>query len=264
MTDIGQILREKREARKLTPAEVENEIKLASSSVEAIEANDFDVFPNRVYARAAVRDYANYLAVEPAPLLERLNEIFDGKKPRTPAEPEASEAEAPDAAPEEPEAPEAGGCSGMGKLILTFVVFLLLALLCYGVSRFSGGAADTDKAAPDRTAAKPAPEPATAAEPAAPAPRKYAEGVFVSVKTFAYYPTTRIRIVVDDVVKYNQGTGPAACLEYSGKRYVKVYTDNSDHIQIRVNGRLEDNMGAPGRPVTKFYQVNTPETRPAE
>ncbi|MBP5274788.1 MAG: hypothetical protein ILO36_07620, partial [Abditibacteriota bacterium] len=170
------------------------------------------------------------------------------------AGPETEYAALPEEAP--------AGWSGMGRLLITFLVFIILSLVCYGVYRSSG------------PAPKPVPEPAAPAvinEPSVPEakapekqPQKYAEGVFVSVKTFTWYPRTVIRIVVDDVVKYNQDTGPGACLEYTGKNYVKVYTDNGDHIQIRVNGRLEDSMGSPGKPVTKYYQVNTPETRPAE
>ncbi|MBO4548089.1 MAG: helix-turn-helix domain-containing protein [Abditibacteriota bacterium] len=257
MTDIGEILREKREARGLSAEEAEAETKLAAGSIRAVEDNRFDGFRNKVYARAFVRDYANYLAVDPKPLLDRLDEIY-----APPAE--AAEEPEEDAPEEIPALPEKNA-PGLDRVVISFAVFLLLALICYGVSRYNRPSSPA-----------PAPEPAVSLQtepgppsvPEAPAQpetaKKYAEGVTVSVKTFAWYPATHLRIVVDGVVKYNQSTGPAACLEYTGKTYVKIYTDNSDHIQIRVNGRLEDSMGAPGKPVTKYYQVNTPETRPAE
>ncbi|MBR4749018.1 MAG: helix-turn-helix domain-containing protein [Abditibacteriota bacterium] len=256
MTDIGQILREKREARGLSAEEAEAETRLAADSIRAVEDNRFDEFKNKVYARAFVRDYANFLAVDPKPLLDRLDEIYAPPQEAAEEREEGAREEYPEPLPEK-------SAPGLDRVVISFAVFLLLALICYGVSRYtrqSPTAPAPEPGSPAVTAVQPEP-----AVPAQPEPvKKYAEGVSVSVKTFAWYPATQLRIVVDGVVKYNQSTGPASCLEYTGKTYVKIYTDNSDHIQIRVNGRLEDSMGAPGKPVTKYYQVNTPETRPAE
>ncbi|MGC8862411.1 MAG: helix-turn-helix domain-containing protein, partial [Armatimonadota bacterium] len=71
---IGDVLRAKREDRGLSFDEVHEATKITPENLAALEENRFDVFANKVYARAFLRDYANFLGLDSALLLARYEE----------------------------------------------------------------------------------------------------------------------------------------------------------------------------------------------
>ncbi|MBB4012480.1 helix-turn-helix domain-containing protein [Niveibacterium umoris] len=70
----GVALRHAREARGLGVAEVASTLKLTARQIEAIESEQFEVLPGSAFARGFVRNYARYLGLDPAPLLERMEQ----------------------------------------------------------------------------------------------------------------------------------------------------------------------------------------------
>jgi len=68
---IGNLLRRERENRNLSLQDVQDATKITVHNLSALEEDRFDYFPNRVYTRAFLRDYANYLGLDSAGLLER-------------------------------------------------------------------------------------------------------------------------------------------------------------------------------------------------
>lgn len=68
----GEALRQAREARGLRPADVAQMLKLSTRQIEAIENEQFDQLPGTTWLRGFVRNYARFLDLDPAPLLERL------------------------------------------------------------------------------------------------------------------------------------------------------------------------------------------------
>lgn|GEM_PF-874247 len=68
---IGTILRHERERRGLSIQEVFESTKITTLNVEALELDRFESFPNKVYARAFLRDYANFLDLDSGTLLQR-------------------------------------------------------------------------------------------------------------------------------------------------------------------------------------------------
>ena len=71
MESIGTILRHERERRGLSMQEVFESTKITVLNVEALELDRFESFPNKVYARAFLRDYANFLDIDSGALLQR-------------------------------------------------------------------------------------------------------------------------------------------------------------------------------------------------
>lgn len=69
----GEALRQARESRGLSVAEVAGTLKLTSRQVEAIETEELDQLPGIAFARGFIRNYARLLGLDPAPLLERLD-----------------------------------------------------------------------------------------------------------------------------------------------------------------------------------------------
>jgi transcriptional regulator with XRE-family HTH domain len=69
--ELGNILREAREAKGLTLAEVQEKTRISRKYLEALEEAQYDVLPTAVHVRGYLRNYARFLNLDPRPLLER-------------------------------------------------------------------------------------------------------------------------------------------------------------------------------------------------
>jgi cytoskeleton protein RodZ len=69
---VGEVLREAREAQGVELSEVERVTKIRSRFLAAIEEERWDVLPGRAYATGFVRTYAEFLELDPAPLVAQL------------------------------------------------------------------------------------------------------------------------------------------------------------------------------------------------
>ncbi len=72
MARIGETLREARERRGLSIEQAALETRISPRFLEALEAEEFEVLPAPVYVRGFLRSYANYLRLDPQPLLDLL------------------------------------------------------------------------------------------------------------------------------------------------------------------------------------------------
>lgn len=61
---VGAILREAREARKLTVKDVARETNITPRYIEALEGEDYSQFPGETYALGFLRNYAEFLALD--------------------------------------------------------------------------------------------------------------------------------------------------------------------------------------------------------
>ncbi|MCE5324067.1 DUF4115 domain-containing protein [bacterium] len=68
---IGAILLQERQRRGLSLEEVHDATKITVHNLAALEEDRFDHFPNKVYARAFLRDYSNFLGLDSGELLEK-------------------------------------------------------------------------------------------------------------------------------------------------------------------------------------------------
>jgi cytoskeleton protein RodZ len=72
LAQIGSTLRGARVQRGLTIEQVAQDTRISARFLEALEAETFEDLPAPVYVRGFLRSYANFLHVDPAPLLESL------------------------------------------------------------------------------------------------------------------------------------------------------------------------------------------------
>lgn len=63
MKTVGLMLKEARQARGLTPADVERATKIREKYIRALEEDDFRVLPSPSYAKGFVRNYAEFLGL---------------------------------------------------------------------------------------------------------------------------------------------------------------------------------------------------------
>jgi cytoskeleton protein RodZ len=73
---VGARLRVARELRQLDIADVAQTLKLGARQVEALENGNWDVLPGPTFVRGFVRNYARLLLIDPAPLMEQLDEAL--------------------------------------------------------------------------------------------------------------------------------------------------------------------------------------------
>ncbi len=88
MSDLGQWLREAREARGMSLAEVEEAIRIRQHYLSALEADDWSVLPNETVGRGFLRNYALFLGLDADELLAlRQAECADEIAPAIVSEP---------------------------------------------------------------------------------------------------------------------------------------------------------------------------------
>lgn len=71
MDELGQILREARETKGLTLAEVQAQTRINARFLEALETGEYAVLPSPVHVRGFLRNYSRFLELDPQPLVER-------------------------------------------------------------------------------------------------------------------------------------------------------------------------------------------------
>lgn len=69
MKTVGSILKEAREAKRLTVEEVEVATKIRAKFLEAIEADDYTILPSQAYAKGFVKNYGEYLGIPSGTIL---------------------------------------------------------------------------------------------------------------------------------------------------------------------------------------------------
>jgi transcriptional regulator with XRE-family HTH domain len=75
MDELGHILREAREARGLTLAQVQEKIRISARFLDALETGKYEQLPTPVHIRGYLRNYARFLELDPKPLLDRLAKV---------------------------------------------------------------------------------------------------------------------------------------------------------------------------------------------
>jgi transcriptional regulator with XRE-family HTH domain len=71
MDELGQILREARETKGFSLAEVQERIRINAKFLKALENGEYETLPTPIHVRGFLRNYARFLGLDPQPLLDR-------------------------------------------------------------------------------------------------------------------------------------------------------------------------------------------------
>ena len=74
MSELGQWLRETRQAKELSLEQVAAETRIRTKFLAALEEGDYDQLPAGIYAQGFLRNYALFLGLDPAEALEKYKE----------------------------------------------------------------------------------------------------------------------------------------------------------------------------------------------
>lgn len=77
MQGVGAQLRERRDAMGVTLAEVEVATRIRQKYLSALEADEWHLLPGEVVGRGFLRNYADYLGLEPQEIIERRRAVTD-------------------------------------------------------------------------------------------------------------------------------------------------------------------------------------------
>jgi cytoskeletal protein RodZ len=98
MSSFGEKLRVLRESREITLDEIAESTKISKRYLQALERNEFEELPGGVFAKGYIRTYAEYLGVNPEPLLEAYVSELQSRGEGDPAEDEKAARQAAQAA----------------------------------------------------------------------------------------------------------------------------------------------------------------------
>jgi cytoskeletal protein RodZ len=146
MDELGNILRDAREMKGLTLAEVQEQIKINARYLDALEESQYQELPTPVHVRGFLRNYARFLDLDPDPLLERyeagtanrsLTAVASNSSGRANASPENPLTTRPDQPFFEPVNMDLNGnVGGTESRVRLVIIVALLATIALAASRF--------------------------------------------------------------------------------------------------------------------------------
>lgn len=258
---IGEILRQEREKRGLSVQEAHDATKITVQSIADLEQDRFDSFANKVYARAFLRDYANFLNLDSAGLLTAYEEKWSAGAANEPV----------------PVKQSRFNWRALGFALLLIVVVAALSAGGYVAWKAYSGpdrpavvssqaennakrpeVATIPKAQPV-TPPKPesAPKPIVAPEPQPPAvPQK------VVVEVTALLPVW-IGVKADGKTVTQQTLPKGKTLTFEGKNSVTVRAGMAGAVQIKLNGQTQPPLGSLKTPGEKIFTLPPAAPTPA-
>jgi len=84
MSELGQWLRETRQAKELSLEKVAAETRIRIKFLAALEEGDYDQLPGGIYAQGFLRNYALFLGLDPAEALEKYKERETNRRDKEP------------------------------------------------------------------------------------------------------------------------------------------------------------------------------------
>ena len=236
---VGHMLRRERELRGVTLVEVANATRIIRGHLEALEEDRLDDLPGGVFTRGFLRNYADYLGLDPEAVLLHALEQQQRMATRTVAG-------------------ESGGALGLTtvpggwgfplripwrrRLLLGLLpVALLAGLLAAGLRHRTP--AVHSAVAPEPSGPRAAGSPATVLNP--PAAPLAAGPVNFELMPGPDDRRVFVRLLVDGELKFQGELKRTDRLQYTGKRF-ELYTPSAGALQLRIDGKLYPPLGRRG------------------
>lgn len=253
---IGETLREAREAQGRTQQDAAQSLRIRSDYVDALEAEDFQVFGADTYARGHLRNYANLLGLDAQALLDTYDRYV-----RTDDQTAHHIADAPLSL--SPRQPLPQWVIVIGSLIAVIGAIALIGLLGDRAPE------NAETSIADETSPTPAPTDTATSEPTSepttePTPPPTPEGVEVLLVVEA---DCWMSITVDgqEHPRSNTTIPGGETLTLQGSEQVGITYGNAGGVLVEVNGQSYGRAGGNGAVVEVTYGPqgpveDTPET----
>ncbi len=239
--DIGNVLKEAREEKGLTLDVVEQKTNIRKKYLQALEDENFNIMPGRVYAKGFLRNYAGFLGLDPNPLLH----AFDEKNPV----PEVEEVQVPNTLI----SMESKGRTRFW--VLGLIVVALIVLFAYNPTLFVDNNPDTpnisqqsneqNSTQPPPNSNSPTVEPTTGTTP------QEEQGVRIVLDVVDQ--TSWMSVEVDGVQVFQGILAAGESREFKGEERINVRLGNPGVVEVEYNGEPIGVIGQNGQPVTKEF-----------
>jgi cytoskeletal protein RodZ len=251
LSELGDLLRRSREQLGLSLEEVEALTHIKSPYLQALEAENFDILPNRVAARGFLRNYAPVLKLDASHVLE-LYEASQGRSPasRLSLSRDSIQFKNISMMPRPRFSPDLL----IGFLVITALVGIILYFV-YRQYMSSPEMAATGFASPTAEAAlllpTPTPPPTHTPTPTAtPSPLFYT-GVTVEL---VITDQSWVQVLVDEVKAFEGVLAAGERQHWTGERQVIVRAGNAGGVEVIVNGESQGLMGERGQVADQVWE----------
>ncbi|HOR00247.1 MAG TPA: DUF4115 domain-containing protein [Anaerolineae bacterium] len=257
MGELGERLRQAREAKGLTLEQVEEITKIRRRYLQALEEEDFGQLPGEVFVRGFLRNYALALGLDAEEIL-----TASGRKVPPPVPPVE---ERPAEILDEPLVPPAIG-QRIVAIAIGAMVVIALVVGGWALYRFLGPPAGGPAATATLPAASPtsaqavltaAPPAATATPSTTPTAEPTATDVPLSGVLLRLGATARcwLRVTIDGRLAYEGNLEAGQVQEWQGAEQIFLRTGNAGGLRIWYNGQEVEPIGGPGEVVERAWQA---------
>ena len=262
---IGNQLREAREEKKLSVADVSAETKINKKYIQALENDNYLLIPSQVYAKGFLKAYSNYLGLDAKGLVGELINFYknreEGRKTILSAQKIPNIVSFPKALklPNIPELPK----FEIDKTIITYIAGLLFVLFLFLLLIY-GYVSSHHKRAILIQANPPA---AVISEEAKVEPKKITAKITEESKAKASkVPAGKVEVKLEIIGRswvlvtsgtkeiYSETLEPGSKLRFVGKE-IKVKAGNSGAVKVYLNGKPLGLMGDEGVVVERTYKA---------
>ncbi|HEV7215219.1 MAG TPA: RodZ domain-containing protein [Chloroflexota bacterium] len=286
MAELGQQLREAREARGLSVDDVARGTRIRAAYIRALEEERFADLPAPVYVRGFLRNYATFLGLDAEELIGELEQERGGAF-QSQHRPKPQQYSAPVW-----RGPSPRGMAGAALLVLLvgFIAFIFRQYSEFTASRSTSVFAASPSPTPLTLVATavpiptvtpiptlpPAPAPsataivtraavpptATVAHPTAvpppppsPTPKPTATQAAPLVLTLKAMSDSWVRVTVDGQVAFEGTLLPGTTRAWDGATFITVRFGNAGGVNVTFNGKLEGVAGQPGQVVERTFRL---------
>lgn len=248
---IGNALREAREKLGLSTQEVEEATKIRRKYIQALEDENFEIIPGKVYVRGFLRSYARFLSIDGESLVQEYNQM-NGCQVEEETDPQ-----------QEITVITKNTSKRYRKYFTVAAAVVLLAGFIYVLGSSNIGLqnqlADEGKS-PKTTengsldgAGQEGKGEGTADDTA----QNNVEITGMDVVLQVTDAECWMRIVVDDQNAFEGLVGPGSIKTFKGEESVQLKLGNAGAVKVKVNGKDYGFLGAPGQVITRAFQVDS-------
>ncbi|MBS3975132.1 MAG: helix-turn-helix domain-containing protein [Syntrophomonadaceae bacterium] len=246
MAGVGEQLRQARLRQGIDLKEAENATKIRLKYLEALENEEFNVLPGRIYVIGFLRTYAKFLNIDSEKLVENLKSTIPDHEAVADQNPvSVIKVSKP-------------GRNKTVKLLWLLILFIIIgiAIISFNfiLEFFMQSPQDTIKPIPIETAPKNMETPAAPVDPPA-TPAQTQERTGIELIVIVQHDKSWISVEADGRQEFRGIKAAGEQLEIVAEQVIRINFGNAGVVRVLKNGEDQGLIGNPGQVVTKEYRA---------
>lgn len=245
MQTVGEILRAEREKKELSVKDIENGTSIRALYIAAIEDGNYKIVPGEVYLKGFIRNYANYLGLDSAEMVDLYRQSQQPVVEQVPLEQRIKQ--------ERTKQNDTQKNSSWGK----YVAAGLFIIAVVGAATFFMPG-EQEKAQQPATPSKSSPAVPSPAPQKAAAPNTNVPAATSSVVINAKFSEECWTLVTADGKEIYEGVPKVGeSFTWEAKKNIVVKVGNAGGIDLVYNGQAVGKLGAKGEVVLKTFSAKS-------